>query len=231
VPNGIPNGRWYRIVPALIVLPASDRGAVPVVSRAMSQLSVEHRDILLLVSVEELNYREISAGGTAIQSFQPLQSAEVKYRGQAVALVVAETLEAAQEAAALIRVSYSEDASATVELNAPGGTSVKQAVATPFFKDFVAGDPDAAIAAAPVRFEQTYLTASKHQNPTELLSTVAQWQGDQLIVHEGTQADSAMRAGADPRRRANAGRAGDIRGFYKSAAGRRSMIGRRAPHS
>ena len=41
-------------------VPASDRCAVPVVSRAMSQLSVEHRDILLLVSVEELNYREIS---------------------------------------------------------------------------------------------------------------------------------------------------------------------------
>jgi RNA polymerase sigma-70 factor, ECF subfamily len=41
-------------------VPASDRGAVPVVSRAMSQLSVEHRDILLLVYVEELNYREIS---------------------------------------------------------------------------------------------------------------------------------------------------------------------------
>jgi xanthine dehydrogenase YagR molybdenum-binding subunit len=135
------------------------------------------------------------AGGTAIQSFQPLQSAEVKYRGQAVALVVAETLEAAQEASALIRVSYSEDPSATVELNGPGGAAVKQAVATPFFKDFVAGDPDAAIAAAPVRFEQTYLTAPQHQNPIELLSTVAEWQGDQLIVHEGTQAASAMRAG------------------------------------
>jgi RNA polymerase sigma-70 factor, ECF subfamily len=39
---------------------ASDRGAVPVVLRAMSQLSVEHRDILLLVSVEKLNYHEIS---------------------------------------------------------------------------------------------------------------------------------------------------------------------------
>jgi DNA-directed RNA polymerase specialized sigma24 family protein len=199
-------------------------------SRAMSQLGVEHRDILLLISVEELNYREISAGGTAIQSFQPLQSAEVKYRGRAVALVVAETLEAAQEAAALIRVSYSEYASATVELNAPAGTSVKQAVATPFFKDFVAGDPEAAIAAAPVRFEQTYLTASQHQNPIELLSTVAQWQGDQLIVHEEHR--QVPRCGpaliqATCKRRARR----DIRGFYKSAAGRRSMIARRVPHS
>jgi RNA polymerase sigma-70 factor (ECF subfamily) len=41
-------------------VPASDRSAVPVVCRAMSQLSIEHRDILLLVGVEELNYREIS---------------------------------------------------------------------------------------------------------------------------------------------------------------------------
>jgi len=158
--------------------------------------SAQHTPGVLLILTHE-NFDRLRpvqfsfAGGTAIQSFQPLQSAEVKYRGQAVALVVAETLEAAQEAAALIRVSYSEDASATVELNAPGGTSVKQAVATPFFKDFVAGDPEAAIAAAPVRFEQTYLTAPQHQNPIELLSTVAEWQGDQLIVHEGTQAASA----------------------------------------
>src|SRR3984957_5662891 len=169
-------------------------------SRGIDISGAEHTPGVLLILTHE-NFDRLRpvqfsfAGGTAIQSFQPLQSAEVKYRGQAVALVVAETLEAAQEAAALIRVSYSEDASATVELNAPGGTSVKQAVATPFFKDFVAGDPEAAIAAAPVCFEQTYLTAPQHQNPIELLSTVAQWQGDQLIGHEGTQAASAMRAG------------------------------------
>ena len=41
-------------------VPASDRDAVRDLSKAMDQLSVEHREILLLVSVEELNYREIS---------------------------------------------------------------------------------------------------------------------------------------------------------------------------
>jgi RNA polymerase sigma-70 factor (ECF subfamily) len=41
-------------------VPASDRDAVRDLSKAMSQLSVEHREILLLVSVEELNYRELS---------------------------------------------------------------------------------------------------------------------------------------------------------------------------
>ncbi|HEX4177560.1 MAG TPA: sigma-70 family RNA polymerase sigma factor, partial [Rhizomicrobium sp.] len=37
-----------------------DRDVVRDLSKAMSQLSVEHREILLLVSVEELNYREIA---------------------------------------------------------------------------------------------------------------------------------------------------------------------------
>jgi RNA polymerase sigma-70 factor (ECF subfamily) len=41
-------------------VPASDRDAVRDLSKALDQLSVEHREILLLVSVEELNYREIS---------------------------------------------------------------------------------------------------------------------------------------------------------------------------
>jgi RNA polymerase sigma-70 factor (ECF subfamily) len=41
-------------------IPASDRDSMLDLARAMNQLSVEHREILLLVSVEELNYREIS---------------------------------------------------------------------------------------------------------------------------------------------------------------------------
>src|SRR5215472_7860706 len=39
---------------------ASDRDVVRDLAKAMSQLSIEHREILLLVSVEELNYREIA---------------------------------------------------------------------------------------------------------------------------------------------------------------------------
>jgi RNA polymerase sigma-70 factor (ECF subfamily) len=40
--------------------PASDRGAIWDLARALSQLSLEHREILLLVSLEELSYREIA---------------------------------------------------------------------------------------------------------------------------------------------------------------------------
>jgi len=39
---------------------ASDRGSISDLAKAMANLTVEHREILLLISVEELNYREIS---------------------------------------------------------------------------------------------------------------------------------------------------------------------------
>lgn len=116
------------------------------------------------------------------------------YRGQPIALVIAESMEAALGAASLIDVRYAV-APAAVELDAKGTRSLLQAEATKYFKDFVAGNPEAAIAAAPVQFEQTYNTPPQHQNPLELLSTVAEWDGEKLLVHEGTQAASAMRGG------------------------------------
>src|SRR5690349_1456461 len=48
----------------------------------------------------------IMGGGYAFQSFQPMLSPAIAYRGQAVALVAAETLEAAIEAARLLEVRY-----------------------------------------------------------------------------------------------------------------------------
>jgi RNA polymerase sigma-70 factor, ECF subfamily len=41
-------------------VPASDHDAMHDLAKAMNQLSLEHREILLLVSVEGLNYREIA---------------------------------------------------------------------------------------------------------------------------------------------------------------------------
>jgi xanthine dehydrogenase YagR molybdenum-binding subunit len=134
------------------------------------------------------------AGGQAIQSLQPMQTPAIAYRGQAIALVVAESLEIATDAAALVRVDYDETPFA-VELDSPGVETVKQAVAAPYFPDFVRGDPNPILHDAPVGISQTYYSAPQHQNPMELLSTVAEWRGDELIVHEGTQAAQAMKQG------------------------------------
>jgi xanthine dehydrogenase YagR molybdenum-binding subunit len=136
----------------------------------------------------------IFAGGQAIQSFQPLQTDAVAYRGQPVALVVADSLEAATEGAALVKVEC-EAAPFAVELDAAGAEVVVQAQALPWFKDFVCGDADAALAGAAVVVDGTYTTPAQHQNPMELLATVASWQGGHLTIHEGTQNAQAVQQG------------------------------------
>ena len=50
--------------------------------------------------------RFIFAGGHGSQSFQPMQSDAIAYRGQTIALIVANTLEAAQAARSAHRVDY-----------------------------------------------------------------------------------------------------------------------------
>ena len=134
------------------------------------------------------------AGGHAIQSLQPLQGPDIAYRGQAIALVIADTLEAAMEGAALVRVTY-EATAFSVDLDSAGREEVLQEPATKYFKDFIHGEPEAIIASAPVVLDQFYRTSPQHQNPMELLSTVAAWDGDLLTIYEGTQASQAVQQG------------------------------------
>jgi xanthine dehydrogenase YagR molybdenum-binding subunit len=139
----------------------------------------------------------LMAGGYAIQSLQPLTSARIAYFGQPIALVVAETLEAALEAAALIRTTYTVEPH-QVGLEAPAADIVAQhdsPLPKPMFKDLHVGDADAVFARAPIRIDATFTSPAQHQNPMELLATVAEWVDGRLIIHEGTQNAEATRHG------------------------------------
>jgi xanthine dehydrogenase YagR molybdenum-binding subunit len=138
----------------------------------------------------------IMGGGYAFQSFQPMLSPVIVYRGQPVALVVAETLEAAIQAAHLLEISYSEEAFSPT-LDAAGAETINQAD-TPlknFIPEINRGDADAAFAAAPVKIDAVFNCAPQHQNPIELIATLAEWHLDKLTIHEGTQNAEAVRHG------------------------------------
>jgi xanthine dehydrogenase YagR molybdenum-binding subunit len=68
----------------------------------------------------------IMGGGYGFQSFQPMLSPEVAYRGQPIALVAADTLETAIEAAHLIKAEYAEEPF-SVTLDAEGTEIINQA--------------------------------------------------------------------------------------------------------
>jgi xanthine dehydrogenase YagR molybdenum-binding subunit len=151
--------------------------------------------VLTYRNMERLNTVQFSfAGGQAIQSHMPMQTPNVLYRGECIALVVAETPEAADEGASLVRTTYDEQPF-EVELNGKGGVEVAQATASSYFPDFVKGDPTPLIDAAPVSIDATFYSSAQHHNPMEMLSTVAEWNDGSLVVHEGTQAAQAMKIG------------------------------------
>ncbi len=138
--------------------------------------------------------KHLMAGGYANSSHRPLDSDAVAYAGQIVALVVAETREAAEAAAGAVRVSYAAEPAAG-SFDAPGAETVRLADLKPHHEDIARGDAEAGLRAAAVRVEARYETPVQHHNPIELFTTRAAWDGDRLTVHEPTRYVGAVQHG------------------------------------
>jgi len=116
------------------------------------------------------------------QPSPPFQSDAVLHYGQHVAMVVAETREQANAAAALIEVTYERD-TPLLSFDDPRTSPVFH----PWTPDYERGNVRGALAAADVQVNETYSTAENTNNPIGLFATVAVWNGDELTVHDTTQ--------------------------------------------
>jgi xanthine dehydrogenase YagR molybdenum-binding subunit len=125
-------------------------------------------------------------GGPASNSVVPLGSAEIAYAGQTVAVVLAETLEVAQDAAYQIGVEYEELPSAGT-FDSKGTLEQELAEQNKKHDDPKVGDFAAAYEAAHVKIDASYSTPTQHHNPIELFATQCVWNGGQLTVHEPSQ--------------------------------------------
>jgi xanthine dehydrogenase YagR molybdenum-binding subunit len=154
-------------------------------------LILTHQD---LAGVKSAGY--LFHEGYGCQSLQPMLGTHIAYRGQPIALVVADTLPAAIEGAALVRAVY-EVEPFTVTLDGPGAETLDQAAAIPIpmLADRKVGDADAAFAAADAQIDVVYDSPAQHQNPMELLTTIAEWRGDTLTIHEPSQNSGAIQHG------------------------------------
>jgi xanthine dehydrogenase YagR molybdenum-binding subunit len=127
-------------------------------------------------------------GGRAFQSHQPMLSDRLVHRGEPIALVVAETLEIATAAAALVRATCEEEPFAAV----PGENGAE---VTPAQQSYSVGDAEAAWTSAATRVEAEYKHPAQFQNPMELIATVAEWRDGVLFIHEGSQNAGAVKFG------------------------------------
>ncbi len=135
-----------------------------------------------------------SAGGTASTSIMPLQSPDIRHDGEIVAVILAESLDAARDASHRLRVRY-DARRPTATFDDPGLVASDPPVGDPRFVDINVGDAEGAFAAGVVRVDARYATPIQHHNPMELFTTTAQWMGDELEIYEPSQYIVGMQHG------------------------------------
>ena len=116
----------------------------------------------------------------------PLQTNEIFYNGQHIAVVIAETLEIAQYAASLLKINYTVNKAIT-DIKQPEAVIYQPGQSNGKPTGTKHGDADKGMQGAAVTIDETYTTPVYHHNPMEPHSTVAIWNGDQLTVHDATQ--------------------------------------------
>jgi len=121
-----------------------------------------------------------------------LQNDAVRYANQPIAVVIAQTLEAATEGAALLAPRY-EEQPARVGLDADK-SFVPPAVGVGHPAVVERGDVEAGLAAAAKAIDTTYETPAQYHNPMEPHAVVAVWDGDKLSIDMPSQGLAMARA-------------------------------------
>ena len=113
-----------------------------------------------------------------------LQNDRVRYVNQPIAVVIAETLEAATEGAALLDPGYDEEA---VRTGLDGESFVPDFVGPGLPTEAQTGDLETELSGAARRVEATYETPPQYHNQMEPHAIVAAWDGDTLSIDAPTQ--------------------------------------------
>lgn len=115
-----------------------------------------------------------------------LSDDKIRFHGQPIALIVAESLDIAKEAAELLKVSYNVETPET-DFN----TLRKDPTKIKKISEYKRGKVDA-YKEAPVFVEAEYSIPIEVHSPIELHATTAVWEGDKLTVYDKTQGPKSV---------------------------------------
>ncbi|ROT29810.1 xanthine dehydrogenase family protein molybdopterin-binding subunit [Micromonospora sp. HM5-17] len=178
-----------RVAHGYLLLSTVARGTV----RAMDVAAAERAPGVLAVFTP---FRPVELHGTGNpfsvgHRWLPLQDTEVRYYGQVIGLVVAETFEQARDAAALVRAEYdAHPPAASLPDGIPGATDPGPIMGEPARLEFLAPGVEsieAALAASEVTLSGRYTQPIKHHCAMEPHAATAEWQDDGLTLYTGTQ--------------------------------------------
>ncbi|MFH9044860.1 xanthine dehydrogenase family protein molybdopterin-binding subunit [Streptomyces sp. NPDC017966] len=136
------------------------------------------------------------------ENYVPLRDAEVRFHGQAIALVVAETPEQARDAAARVTATYDTQPPRTSladEPHVPAGPTISGAPSSLTILAPGVGSIDAALAASDVVVEAEFHQHMQHHVAMEPHAILAAWNGDRVTIHAGAQIPAAYALGTAQR--------------------------------
>jgi xanthine dehydrogenase YagR molybdenum-binding subunit len=124
--------------------------------------------------------------------FRPLYDDRIKFSGQPIAVVAAETSEIARFAASLVRVEYEQEGHVTDVFSQRDAARPINLPANPAEVSFgppkTRGNPEGALAVSAARQEGEYYVPIEHHNPMELYAATAIYEPDgKLTVYDKTQ--------------------------------------------
>ena len=174
--------------------------AVPVVSTQATGrvVSIDDSEVLkssgaraVITHANAPRLHEVFAtNGAEIGELLPLQSDQLHYAGECIALVIADTLDNARAAALQLKVEYSKPKSGAAFTLEQGASRVKDAksVGAGDKGQVEIGNPEEAYAAAEYKVDLTFESAPHHHNSIEPGAIVAWWDDTGgLTVHLPTQ--------------------------------------------
>lgn len=119
-----------------------------------------------------------------------LQDDKVRFHGQPVALIVAETLDQAEHASLALRISYESERPIVDPADPQWQPVVPEAGLAPgshVRADLSRGDAEQALAEAAVKIDADYDVARENHNPMEPHAVIADWTGDKLTLWSKSQ--------------------------------------------
>jgi xanthine dehydrogenase YagR molybdenum-binding subunit len=119
----------------------------------------------------------------AVMSVPILNTDEIFWNGQPIAIVIAESHEQADLAAKLVRVRY-ESVEARLSLDAERANAFAPNHCLAEESDVDIGDANTALADAAVTVDYVYRTPPVNHSALELHATLASWEGERLTVHD-----------------------------------------------
>ena len=147
-------------------------------------LAMTYRNMPRIGTVPLISVADLSAVGNC--SLPIMQDPEIRYNGQVVAMVLAETQEQADYAATLIEVDYETTTAKTNFEDAKANARTPASILID--KNHVSvGDAERELSQAAHRVDNVYRTPGHNHNAIELHAVTVAWENGSLIVHDATQ--------------------------------------------